>query len=482
MVLTSVHDSINDMTPPLNLEPAILTIFGITGDLAQRYLLPAIYQLAHSNLLPDSFRIVGVSRRSISASDVVESIRLSLDKKGITYSSETLEKIGAAISVVSMDITDPAEYARLKQMLDATETEQGRCLYRLYYLAIPATVYGPVVERLGEHDLNHGCQHGNTDSRLLIEKPFGYDLTSAKELIKTLSHSFHEKQIYRIDHYLAKETVQNILTFRMANPFFQTVWNNHHISRITITAAESIGIEGRAFFYEPIGALRDIIQSHLLQIAALITMELPSDLSTAVTHQARRDMLESFQPPRGDVMARETIRAQYDSYAQEAGNLDSQTETFAAVKLGIDHKNWYGVPLFLCTGKKLAHKTTEVVIDFKKSPTSSYTNSLTMHIQPNEGIVLDLHIKRPGFENEIKNTEMNFYYKNVSEERQPEAYERVVVDALRGDQTLFTTSHEVLASWHVIQPILDAWQHNNVPLHTYPAGSAGPSVLNEFFK
>jgi glucose-6-phosphate 1-dehydrogenase len=462
----------------LDLDPAILTIFGITGDLARRYLLPAIYQLAHNDLLPTTFKIVGVTRQALTTADIIQSFQKSLETAGIHYVPATLAKLEANLVVVSMDITDNEEYVRLKKELDTIEDSVGQCLHRLFYLSIPSTVYGPVVKRLGQHDLNQGCQHGSTDSRLLIEKPFGYDLNSAEELIKTLASSFSENQIYRIDHYLAKETVQNILTFRASNPLFQAVWSNQHIKRIIITAAESIGIEGRATFYEPIGALRDIVQSHLLQIAALVTMGIPDQLSATAIHTARQKLLESIQPPHPDDMAAKTVRGQYGSYRQEVENPDSQTETFAALELTIATPTWEGVPLILKTGKKLSAKTTEINIVFHEPAGAGHNNYLTMRLQPHEGIALDLRIKRPGFDVEMEHVTMEFDYHGLDAEH-PDAYERVLVDTMRGDQTLFATSAEVLASWHVVQPVLDAWQHNHVPLQTYISGSAGPDAAQK---
>lgn len=466
-------------SPKLQLEPSILTIFGITGDLAQRYLLPALYHLAHNGLLPPTFKIVGVTRRSLSSSDVIRSLRMSLEASNTEYSSKVLHQLEEIMHIVSMDITDKNEYARLKGELDDIENSLGTCLHRLFYLAIPATVYEPVVRRLGEHDLNHGCQHGSTDSRLLIEKPFGYDLKSAEQLVETLAQSFHENQIYRIDHYLAKETVQNILTFRAGNPLFHALWNNKHISRIIITATESIGIEGRAAFYEPIGALRDVIQSHLLQIAALVAMNIPDTITAATVHDGRRKLLESIKPPHPDEMASKTVRGQYDSYGQEIGNPDSVTETFAALELEIARKNWQGVPLILRTGKKLAKKTTEVTVVFQETADGGYANYLTIRLQPDEGITIDLRIKRPGFEAEMEHVQMQFNYGGKINAEHPDAYERVLVDCLRGDQTLFATSEETLASWRVVQPVLDAWQNNVSVLHRYEFGSWGPKAADE---
>lgn len=460
------------------LEPAILTIFGVTGDLAQRKLLPALYHLAHDKLLPDSFRIVGVSRRGTTTKDVLAAIEKSVQSTGDSCDTDTLSWLENAISIIDMDIANPSEFAKLKTELDAIEDKLGVCLNRLFYLAIPSTLFGAVAERLGHEDLNTGCQHGATESRLLIEKPFGYDLNSAQALIATLQKSFVEEQIYRIDHYLAKETVQNILTFRFENPLFGTSWNKDHISHITITAAESIGIEGRVNFYEQMGALRDLIQSHLLQILALVTMDKPAKMEAADIHAAKEKLLSLIVPPTPEKMPAETVRGQYSTYKAEVASTHSQTETFAAVRLTIDDQKWQGVPMYIRTGKALAEKVTEVTVVFRDPHSSQCTNYLTIRIQPNEGIVLNLRIKKPGFEHDIEDVQMDFCYDEKLSVTHPDAYERVLVDAMRGDKTLFATSQEVLASWKITQPILDSWQNGQCPLEAYDNGSWGPATAD----
>lgn len=464
------------------LEPAILTIFGLTGDLAKRKLLPALYRLAHDEMLPKGFKIVGLSRRGTTVAEVLEVIRVSVNAEGKRCSATTMKRLEEALSIVDMDITQPKEYTRLKKELDSIEDSVGQCLHRLFYLAIPSTLFESVVERLGKADLNNGCQHSVAESRLMIEKPFGYDLESAKELIKTLHKSFKEDQIYRIDHYLAKETVQNILTFRFSNPLFSGAWNHRDISHIMITAAESIGIEGRTDFYETTGALRDLVQSHLIQILSLVTMDEPSNMSSESIHKAKSALMKKIVSPSPDAITVQTIRGQYASYNREVGNTHSQTETYAAIRLTVDNESWQGTPMYIRTGKALASKVTEVTVVFKNDSKPKVFNTLTIRIQPNEGIVLSLHIKKPGYLKKIEDVPMDFCYDEHFGISPPADYERVLVDALRGDKTLFATSQEVLESWRIIEPILQSWQTDRQPLHTYENDSWGPKVADDLLK
>jgi len=465
------------------LEPAILTIFGLTGDLAKRKLLPALYRLAHDEMLPKGFKIVGLSRRGTTVDEVLKVIRASVNAEGKRCSTTTMKRLEETLSIVDMDITQPKEYIRLKQELDSIENSVGQCLHRLFYLAIPSTLFESVVERLGEADLNTGCQHSTAESRLMIEKPFGYDLESAEELIKTLHQSFKEKQIYRIDHYLAKETVQNILTFRFNNPLFSGAWNHRDISHIMITAAESIGIEGRTDFYETTGALRDLVQSHLVQILSLVTMDEPANMSSDSIHKSKVALMKQIVPPSPDAITTQTVRGQYATYNQEVGNAHSQTETYAAIRFTVDNKSWHNTPMYIRTGKALASKVTEVTVVFKNDSKPDSFNYLTIRIQPNEGIILRLHIKKPGYLKKIENVPMDFCYDEHFGINSPGDYERVLVDALRGDKTLFATSEEVLESWRIIEPVLQSWQTDRQPLLVYENDSWGPKVaehlLNE---
>jgi glucose-6-phosphate 1-dehydrogenase len=456
----------------LTLDPAIITIFGVTGDLAKRKLLPALYDLVQGNVLPDQTKIVGLSRKDTTPGDIIKTIRQSIEGKGQAPDQAVLDTLEASMSIVHMNIDNPDEYIKLKSHLDEIEEHTGTCLARMFYMAIPSGLFEMVVNNLGTHSLNKGCQHENGDSRLLIEKPFGSDTESAKKLIETLQKSFTEQQTYRIDHYLAKETVQNILTFRFQNSLFANAWDNHHISKIEITASESIDIEGRANFYESVGAFRDIIQSHLLQLLSLIAMDKPDDMSSDSIHARKVELLSQVRSPTPESMSEETVRGQYENYRTEVENQESNVETFASIKLSIDSDKWKGVPVFIHTGKALSEKATEIKVVYEQNDDSSDANVLLIRIQPNEGFTLDLDIKKPGYAADTERIRMNYYYYHDTQNvLDIDAYERVIVDALRADKTLFATSEEVLASWKISQPILNAWHEDRVPLTFYPRGT-----------
>lgn len=464
---------------PAPLTSALLVIFGITGDLSQRKLLPALYHLTKDNLLPENFKIVGISRRVITPDEILAKMRQELEDTESKYDQKTLERLAANISTFTMDLTNLEEYKRLKWELDQIEDQAGVCLNRIFYLAIPSQTFGSVVDLLGEAELNTGCQHQATESRLLVEKPFGSDLSSALSLIDQLSKHFSEDQIYRIDHYLAKETAQNILTFRFYNPLFSAVWNHKTIDHIVITAAETIGIEGRAVFYEQTGALRDVIQNHLLQLLALTTMEKPKDMSAMSIHVEKLKLLKAVVPISPADVPHSSTRGQYANYKKEVKNQDSFTETFAALRLQLDNPRWKGVPLLLVTGKALSEKKTEIAVTFKDPDDPQKTgNTLIIRIEPNEGIGLFVLAKKPGFEHEIQQVHMDFRYSQSFSGIHPDAYERVLVDTIKGDRTLFATSDEVIAAWKIVDPILKAWHANSNDIEQYPEGSQGPSMLH----
>ncbi len=458
------------------LNDGIFVIFGITGDLAKRKLLPALYELVDLGLLSERFRIVGTTRRETDVEDVISFIRAAVDD----VNEETLNKIRSIVRMVYMDIGKKEDYELLKQKLDEVEDEVGICLNRLFYMAVPPQMFEPVVRGLSGYELNHGCQHGHAESRLLIEKPFGNDTASALALIQHVEKVFNEDSIYRVDHYLAKETAQNILTFRLHNPIFRAVWDRKSIDHILITASEKIGIEGRANFYEGIGALRDLIQSHLLQLLALTTMEEPVTNSAEAIHASKLALLHAIQPIQPDEIDQNTVRGQYDTYRSEVNNPNSITETYAAVRLSIDNDRWRDVPILLRTGKALAEKVTEITLVFKtRAGQSDDRNMLTIRIQPNEGIVLSFLAKKPSLANETETVQMEFCYNSSFSGKQPDAYERVLVDAIRGDKTLFTTDKEVLASWKIIESILQAWSTNGDSLIRYAPSSWGPLEADE---
>ncbi len=453
------------------LAPAIIVIFGITGDLSRRYLLPSLYHLIKDGLLHEKTEIIGVTRGATTAEELLRTTKLCDQDSYNVCDPAALKKMHTHTRMVQMSLTGSADYAQLHQLLDDIEEKQGVCMNRLYYLSIPPQVYSPVIRLLGEQALNTSCQHGRAMTRLLVEKPFGFNLESAKELIKTTAEVFGEEQIFRIDHYLAKETVQNILTFRFQNPIFETLWDHRHIADISISAYEKIDIEGRATFYEPLGALRDFIQSHLIQVLAIVTMDQPKQFDSEYIHVAKQQVMQEIVPVPADQVDKWTRRGQYNGYREEVNNPNSTTETYAEITTFINSDRWQGVPIHLSTGKALHERKTEVRVGFRGAQGNS-NNHLRFRIQPNEGIELDLVTKRPGFSNEIDKTAMDFSYAHDFESHgHPDAYERVLVDAVRGDHTLFATSEEVLASWRVVQPVLSEWAKRTNDLFFYPPGS-----------
>jgi glucose-6-phosphate 1-dehydrogenase len=451
--------------------PAILVIFGITGDLSRRYLLPSLYHLLKNGLLDQKTRIVGVTRGDTSNVQLFEKLEKQLADEP-SYDNDTLKALRERTDMFRMDLDQPADYERLLEKLNQIEDADGLCLNRLYYLSIPPNAYESVISLLGESGHNQGCSHDQAVSRLLVEKPFGYDLASAQQLIDTTDKYFDEKQVFRIDHYMAKETVQNMLTFRFHNPIFGALWNNQHIDQIEISAREKIDIEGRATFYESMGALRDIIQSHLIQILGIVTMDRPEELDSQQIHAKKQAVLDQVKAV--DDSKLNAVRGQYKGYREEVDNDTSTTETYAAITVEIDNDRWRGVPIKLMTGKALDERKTEIDVNFfgKEGITN---NKLRIRIQPDEGVELGLQTKIPGYTYDVQTTNMEFLYRNdFGDNSQPNAYERVLVDAIRGSHTLFATSREVLASWRIVQPILDAWAANGDGLIIYQPGAKNP--------
>lgn len=466
------------------LQPAIIVIFGITGDLSGRYLLPALYHLMKDNLLHEHTKIIGVTRRDVSVDALLDKTKLNVLGADEPCDPVVLEHMRQALTMYKMDLDKGDDYDQLKQYLDSIETAEGMCMNRLFYLSIPPDVYQPIVALLGKHKLNAGCQHGKAESRLLVEKPFGHDLPSAKKLIAETGKDFAEDQIYRIDHYLAKETVQNILAFRQHNPIFEALWSNRYIASIDIAAKETIGIEGRTTFYEQTGALRDFVQSHLLQLLAVTTMELPTSDGSEAIHAARLKLFDAVEAMPRDKVASRTIRGQYEGYRQEVDNPTSTVETYAALKLFVQNNRWENTPITIRTGKSLDERSTTIDLKFiHPKGNTKHPNMLTIAIQPREGISVDLYVKRPGYDQEMQLVPMDFRYeRNFESGSHPNAYERVLVDAIRGDRTLFATGNELLASWRILQPVIDEWAQNDPEVQVYQPGSHGPTLTSEFTK
>ncbi len=448
-------------------KPLIIVIFGITGDLAQRKLLPALYNLKKKGYLPDALRIIGISRQALGIADVYEKLWGKLDS--VEFDKDIITALSAVTEMVQLDMEDSASYGSLLEHLHQVTRELGQGVSRLYYLSIPSQAFITVVSKLGETGHNEPFHEDAERPRILVEKPFGYDTTSAKELIDVTEKNFGEEQTFRIDHYLAKETAQNILTFRFQNPLFQSIWNTRHIDSIRISALETIGIENRVGFYEHTGALRDILQSHLLQLLALITMESPAKLDSFSIHKSKLRLLQSIVPLESEDVHTQTVRGQYASYRGEVQNPESNTETFARLELSIDNEQWRDVPIILETGKALSEKLTEVRIHFRQTSEASGTNLLSFRLQPREGVTLQLQAKQPGLHNDTGVVEMDFDY-NKSFGGTAEAYERVIIDAVRGDQSLFASGAEVMASWNIVENVIKAWESSAEGLRFYQDG------------
>ncbi len=462
-------NSKTDNTP----DPAILVIFGITGDLSQRYLLPSIYHLFKDNLLHAETVILGVTRQSMTPKELLSNVELCINEIDNICDPVALQKVEASLRMHQMSMTEPSDYKGLLELLNGIEEEKGMCLDRLYYLSIPPQIFNPIVRNLGEQGLNASCQHGSAAVRLLVEKPFGFNLASAKELIENTNEWFGEDQLFRIDHYLAKETAQNILTFRDQNPLFSPIWDSQHIDAIEIIASEKIDVQGRAVFYEQTGALRDFIQSHLIQLLAVVAMDLPDQLSSDTIHAAKAQLLQQIKPITEPEVASHAWRAQYIGYQSDVGNDRSQIETYATVDLAIDSPRWQNTKVRLATGKALASRQTEVHVYFNSASDGKMADNLvSFHIQPNEGIAFRLNAKKPGFDNVTEPVEMSFSYANSFNDRgHPSAYERVLVDAFRGDHTLFSTATEVIAAWQAVEAVAEVWGRSDDGLQTYQKGT-----------
>ena len=458
-------------------EPAIFIIFGITGDLAQHRLVPAIYHLLKDELLHEDTEILGISRRDVTPEEVLSSLEANVVQTEGACDAHVLDRFRTHLTMTRLDPERAEDYTQLRSAIEQIETAHGRPMNRLFYLSIPPQAYNPVIQNLGEQGLNVGKDGRREAARLLAEKPFGYDLPSAESLIAHTATYFEEPQIYRIDHYLAKETVQNILVFRKRNPIFANLWDCTHIKAIAIDMLEQIDIEGRSEFYDHVGALRDVVQNHLLQLLGLVTMEIPSQEDAASLHAAKETVLGSVNPIT-DVTRRVT-RAQYAGYREAVANPQSTTETYARLTLDINNDRWRQVPITITTGKALMTKQTAIAITFMAPGDPTCTNKLTFRIQPNEGIDVELTVKRPGFEDKVEIVQMDFSYHGAfNEADHPDAYERVLVDAIRGDHSLFATSAEILASWRILQPVFDAWKQHSDDLQTYERGSNGPTALS----
>ncbi len=473
-------------------EPFTFVIFGAAGDLAHRKLFPALYNLMFDGWLPAECRILGVARRQYGDAEFREEIRAAV----MRYSrrqpdSEVLDRLMANTMYVTADFNDGAQYQALKTILQ--DPEQGFPQNYLFYLATPPSAYPAIASHLGSHGLARPFD-GKHWVRIIVEKPFGHDLDSAVALNGHLHQVFDESQIYRIDHYLGKETVQNILVFRFANGIFEPLWTRQYIDQVQITVAESLGVAGRGSYYDQAGALRDMVQNHMLQLVSLIAMEPPVAFEADAVRDEKVKVLRSIRPFTTRDVADWTVRAQYEGGTVEGepvpGYLDepdiasdSRTESYVALRLLIDNWRWAGVPFYLRTGKRLPKRATEIAIQFKTAPHRFFLqtdtpelapNLLTLKIQPDEGISLRFGAKVPGPAIKVRTVNMEFLYGTSFDGTPPEAYERLLLDAMVGDSTLFTRKDEVEAAWALVSSILRGWWRARGPIPTYDAGTWGP--------
>ncbi len=459
---------------PASLTPTTLVIFGATGDLARTKLLPALFELYTKKLLPPTFQIVGLAKEPKTTSTYRQfARRLITDKKREPHPRH-LDSFINRIHYQSGDFNQLTTYKKLARRLATLDQNQSvLCSNKLFYLATPPKLYDTIFENLSQSGLTIPCGGPDGWTRILVEKPFGHNLTTAQALDKKLGQLFQEEQIFRIDHYLAKETVQNILTFRFTNALFEPLWNRHYIKQIHISVWETAGVGQRGSFYEDIGALRDVGQNHLLQMLALIAMEEPTKLTAKAIRTARGAVLEQLVPIPPEHLHSHITRGQYQGYRDEqAVGRKSETETYFRMNALMNNPRWQGVPFILESGKRLSTDKVEIKIVFKKKK-QQRTNTLTIRIQPDEGISLVFWAKKPGLTSEVESKTLSFLYKDTQQVL-PDAYQRVLYDCIRGDQTLFASTEEVTAAWNFITPILKNW--HTLPLHAYQPGSAGPTL------
>lgn len=498
----------NPLREGLSLErlpsPCAMVIFGASGDLTRRKLMPALYDLALEGLLPPGFSVVGYARSSKTNEEFRAEVRDSIREfaRRTPIDEGLLQNFEEGISYVSGDFSEPDDYVRLGEELERLDRERNTGGNRVYYLATPPPAYAEIAGNLSRHHLVHSLNDERW-TRLIVEKPFGHDLESARQLNETLLQNFAEEQIYRIDHYLGKETVQNMLAFRFANGIFEPIWNRTFIDHVQITVAESIGIENRGGYYDQAGALRDMVQNHMLQLLSLVSMEPPPAFDADSVQDEKVKALRSIRPiPPGEI-DQYTVRGQYGegwvmgqpypAYRDEPRvDQQSTTETYVALKLYIDNWRWAGVPFYLRTGKHLPRRVSEIAIQFHKAPHPPFAshvteslepNVLAIRIQPDEGITLKTTAKVPGPSMRLRSVNMGFLYGTSFLVESPDAYERLLLDCMLGDSTLFPRRDGIEASWEPITQILEGWERSGVAdLPTYPAGTWGPEEADAFME
>ncbi|AXQ57822.1 MULTISPECIES: glucose-6-phosphate dehydrogenase [Streptomyces] len=475
--------------------PSGLVIFGVTGDLSRKKLMPAVYDLANRGLLPPGFSLIGFARREWQDQDFAEVVHDAVKEYARTpFREEVWQQLAQGMRFVQGTFDDDQSFETLKATMEELDKEQGTGGNFAFYLSVPPKFFPKVVQQLKKHGLADAPE--GSWRRAVIEKPFGHDLASARELNEIVHEVFAPDQVFRIDHYLGKETVQNILALRFANTMFEPLWNRSYVDHVQITMAEDIGIGGRAGYYDGIGAARDVIQNHLLQLMALTAMEEPASFEANALVAEKAKVLGAVRLP--DDLGKDTVRAQYSAgwqggekavgYLEEEGiNPRSTTDTYAAVKLEVDNRRWAGVPFYLRTGKRLGRRVTEIAVVFQRAPHSPFDtttteelghNALVIRVQPDEGVTVRFGSKVPGTSMEVRDVSMDFAYGESFTESSPEAYERLILDVLLGDANLFPRTEEVELSWRILDPIEEYWDTHGKPAQ-YPAGSWGPKEADE---
>ena len=490
------HPFLKGLSKHRGAPPTLIVIFGASGDLTKRKLLPAIYNLSMDNLLPSDFYLIGYGRSKIEDAEFQKQCRDSIEAYSRrSLNEEIWNKIEAHTLYHTGGYDDPEAFGSLKERIQQIETELERELQLLFYISTPPNVFEPILSNLGQSGLAQHNAGVQLASKVVIEKPFGHDLESARHLNQTITEQFDEQQVYRIDHYLGKETVQDLLVQRFANSIFEPLWTRQYVDCVQITVSESLGVGTRGGYYDQSGALRDMIQNHAMQLLALTAMEPPVSLDPEAIRDEKVKVLQAIQPLNLNTENSDVIRAQYEegliegqkvnSYLQENEiPPDSYTETYAALRMHINNWRWEGVPFYMRSGKRMARRISEIAVQFKRPPGILFTqnnqfdiapNTMVMRIQPDEGITLLMNSKVPGLETRTQPVKMYFRYATTFGSNTPEAYERLILDSMVGDSTLFIRGDETEASWGLISPILENWRerkHNG--LDTYVAGSWGP--------
>ncbi|WP_407553722.1 glucose-6-phosphate dehydrogenase [Streptomyces sp. Pv4-95] len=475
--------------------PSGLVIFGVTGDLSRKKLMPAVYDLANRGLLPPGFSLIGFARREWEHEDFAKEVYEAVKQHSRTpFREEVWQQLVQGCRFVQGNFDDDDAFETLKNTINELDKAQGTGGNFAFYLSVPPKFFPKVVQQLKKHGL--ADQKEGSWRRAVIEKPFGHDLKSAQELNQVVHEVFPPEEVFRIDHYLGKETVQNIMALRFANTMFEPLWNRSYVDHVQITMAEDIGIGGRAGYYDGIGAARDVIQNHLLQLLALTAMEEPASFEADALVAEKTKVLGAVRIPAD--LGKETVRAQYTAgwqggeqavgYLEEEGiDPKSKTDTYAAIKLQVDNRRWAGVPFYLRTGKRLGRRVTEIAVVFQRAPHSPFDhtateelgqNALVIRVQPDEGVTVRFGSKVPGTSMEVRDVSMDFAYGESFTESSPEAYERLILDVLLGDANLFPRLEEVELSWRILDPIEEYWERKSKPAQ-YPAGTWGPVEADE---